>query len=197
MEQIAIGIAKGIDYLHSGCTQRILHLDIKPHNILLDHDFHPKISDFGLARICSNGQSKVDFSSNRGGTVGYIAPEIVSRTFGVVSHKSDVYSFGMLLLEITGKRKKIDSCVEDNEETCFLGRALHDDLDEIEMEEIDIDVKMKAMGEDESIVRKFTVVAQWCVQWNPNDRPSMKEVIKMLQEEVGRLQWPPRNRCPL
>ena len=57
LQDIAIGIAKGIEYLHQGCDQRILHLDIKPHNILLDHNFNPKISDFGLAKLCSKDQS--------------------------------------------------------------------------------------------------------------------------------------------
>ncbi|KAL6321138.1 hypothetical protein AAG906_012910 [Vitis piasezkii] len=89
---IAIGIAKGIEYLHQGCDQRILHLDIKPHNILLDHNFNPKISDFGLAKLCSKEQSAVSMTAARG-TMGYIAPEMLSRNFGNVSYKSDVYSF--------------------------------------------------------------------------------------------------------
>ncbi|RVW33830.1 Rust resistance kinase Lr10 [Vitis vinifera] len=83
LQEIAIGIAKGIEYLHQGCDQRILHFDIKPHNILLDHNFNPKISDFGLAKLCSKEQSAV------------------SMTF-----------FGMLLLEMVGGRKNIDVSVE-------------------------------------------------------------------------------------
>ncbi|KAL7229970.1 hypothetical protein ACSBR2_008507 [Camellia fascicularis] len=101
LHDIALGIAKGIDYLHQGCNQRILHFDIKPHNILLDHNFNPKISDFGLAKLCSKEQSVVSMTAARG-TMGYIAPEVFSRNFGKVSCKSDVYSFGMLLLEMVG-----------------------------------------------------------------------------------------------
>ncbi|WRX19260.1 Protein kinase domain - like 10 [Theobroma cacao] len=109
---IALGIAKGIEYLHQGCEQRILHFDIKPHNILLDHNFTPKISDFGLSKLCSKERSAVSKTAARG-TMGYIAPEVLSRNFGNVSYKSDVYSFGMLLLEMVGGRKNIDVTVEN------------------------------------------------------------------------------------
>ncbi|KAL8131412.1 hypothetical protein AgCh_007372 [Apium graveolens] len=74
LQEIAVGIAKGIEYLHQGCAQQILHFDIKPHNILLDQNFTPKISDFGLAKLCSKDQSIVSMTMARG-TIGYIAPE--------------------------------------------------------------------------------------------------------------------------
>ncbi|XXG78200.1 hypothetical protein AAC387_Pa08g2189 [Persea americana] len=99
LRDIAIGITKGIEYLHQGCDQRILHFDIKPHNILLDHNFNPKISDFGHAKLYSKEQSIVSMTAAKG-TIGYIAPEVFSRNFGNASHKSDVYSFGMMLLEM-------------------------------------------------------------------------------------------------
>ncbi|XP_028110449.1 rust resistance kinase Lr10-like [Camellia sinensis] len=73
------------------------------HNILLDHKFNAKISDFGLAKLCSNEQSAVSMTAARRIT-GYIAPEVFSRNFGNVSDKSDIYSFEMLLLEIVGVR---------------------------------------------------------------------------------------------
>ena len=108
MHKIAIGIAQGLEYLHRGCTTRIFHFDIKPHNILLDEDFCPKISDFGLAKLCSNKESIVSMLHARG-TIGYIAPEVFSRNFGRVSHKADVYSYGMLVLEMVWKRKTLDN----------------------------------------------------------------------------------------
>ncbi|XVF53414.1 hypothetical protein PTKIN_Ptkin05aG0097900 [Pterospermum kingtungense] len=101
LQDIAIGITKEIEYLHQGCDQRILHFDIRPHNILLDEKFTPKISNFGLAKLCSKDQSAVSMTAARG-TMGYIAPEVYSRNFGNVSYKSDVYSFGMMLLEMVG-----------------------------------------------------------------------------------------------
>ncbi|KAJ7959324.1 Receptor-like kinase [Quillaja saponaria] len=111
LQEIAVGIAKGIDYLHQGCDQRILHFDIKPHNVLLDQSFTPKISDFGLSKLCSKNHSTVSMTLARG-TMGYIAPEVFSRNFGNVSYKSDVYSYGMLLLEMVGGRKN-EMKVED------------------------------------------------------------------------------------
>ncbi|XP_048135908.1 LEAF RUST 10 DISEASE-RESISTANCE LOCUS RECEPTOR-LIKE PROTEIN KINASE-like 2.7 [Rhodamnia argentea] len=102
--QISLGIAHGLEYLHKGCNTRILHFDIKPQNILLDASYCPKISDFGLAKICPREESIVSFLGARG-TVGYIAPELIIRNIGGVSHKSDVYSYGMMVLEMVGKTK--------------------------------------------------------------------------------------------
>ena len=95
LQQIALAIEKGIDYHHEGCDYRILHFDINPRNVLLDNNFIPKISDFGLAKLCSKNQSTVSMTTARG-TSGYIAPEVFSRNFGNVSYKSDIYSYGML-----------------------------------------------------------------------------------------------------
>ncbi|KAI5342569.1 hypothetical protein L3X38_010444 [Prunus dulcis] len=71
LQYIALSVAKGIEYLHNGCDQRILHFDIKPHNVLLDENFNPKISDFGLSKLCANDQSAVSLTTARG-TMGYI-----------------------------------------------------------------------------------------------------------------------------
>ncbi|XP_028057549.1 rust resistance kinase Lr10-like, partial [Camellia sinensis] len=103
LEDIALGIAKGIEYLHLGCDQQIFHFDIKPHNILLDHKFNPKVSDFGQSKLCSKEQSAISMTTARS-AVGYIAHEVFSGNFGNVSYKSDVYSLGMLL-EMVGARQ--------------------------------------------------------------------------------------------
>ncbi|ESW14936.1 hypothetical protein PHAVU_007G030300 [Phaseolus vulgaris] len=118
LNDIAIGIAHGLEYLYRGCNFRILHFDIKPHNILLDEDFCPKIADFGLAKICPRKESMVSLFGARG-TAGYIAPEVFSRNFGVVSHKSDVYSYGMMVLEMVGRRKNIKTKVDRSSEIYF------------------------------------------------------------------------------
>lgn len=97
LQHIVLGIAKGIEYLHYGCDNRILHFDINLSNVLLDDNFIPKIIDFGLAKLCSKNQSTVSITAAKG-TLGYIAPEVLSRNFGSVSYKSDIYSFGMLKL---------------------------------------------------------------------------------------------------
>ncbi|KAK5802935.1 hypothetical protein PVK06_030568 [Gossypium arboreum] len=117
LHEIAIGIARGLEYLHRGCNTRILHLDVKPHNVLLDENFCPKISDFGLAKLCPK-ESVISVLDARG-KIGYIAPELFSRNFGRVSHKADVYSFGMMVLEIVGGRKNIDEFAKDSSELYY------------------------------------------------------------------------------
>ena len=82
--KIAIGIARGLEYLHRGCNTRILHVDIKPHNILLDENFCLKIFDFGLAKIYSREDSIISMVEARG-TIGYIAPELFCTNFGRLS----------------------------------------------------------------------------------------------------------------
>ncbi|XVF30336.1 hypothetical protein REPUB_Repub16aG0048400 [Reevesia pubescens] len=151
MQGVAIGIAKGIEYLHQGCDQRILHFDIKPHNILLDHNFNPKICDFGLAKLCSKDQSAVSMTTARG-TIGYIAPEVFSRNFGNVSYKSDVYSFGMLLLEMVGGRKNING-KDDNDVKAYYPEWIYNLLEDGEDRRIPIE------GEGNSkIAKKLAIV---------------------------------------
>ncbi|XP_021292569.1 rust resistance kinase Lr10-like [Herrania umbratica] len=184
LQDIALGIAKGIEYLHQGCEQRILHFDIKPHNILLDHNFTPKISDFGLAKLCSKEQSAVSMTAARG-TMGYIAPEVLSRNFGNVSYKSDVYSFGMLLLEMVGGRKNIDVTVENTSQVYF-PEWVYNHLDKGEELGIRIEDERQSL-----VARKLSIVGLWCIQWFPVDRPSMKAVIQMLEGEANSLTMPP------
>ena len=116
-QDIALGIATGIEYLHQGCDKKVLHFDIKPHNILLDYNFNPKISDFGLTKLCSMEQSIISMTVARG-TMGYIVPEMLWN-IGNVSYKSDVFSYGMLLLEMVGGRKNIDVIVDNTNQVYF------------------------------------------------------------------------------
>ncbi|KAI8005579.1 Rust resistance kinase Lr10 [Camellia lanceoleosa] len=182
LQGIALGIAEGIEYLHQGCDQRILHFDIKPHNILLDHNFNPKISDFGLAKLCSKEQSAVSMTVARG-TVGYIAPEVFSRNFGNVSCKSDVYSFGMLLLEMVGGRKNTHVTTQNTSEVYF-PEWIYDRLNHEQ------GIVVEEDG-DAKIVKKITIVGLWCIQWYPGDRPSMKVVVQMLEGDGDTLAMPP------
>ncbi|XP_028081603.1 rust resistance kinase Lr10-like [Camellia sinensis] len=183
LQEIAIGIAHGIEYLHQGCNLRILHFDIKPHNILLDGNFQPKISDFGLAKLCSKDQSVVSMTAARG-TTGYIAPELFSRNFGEVSYKSDVYSFGMLLLEMVGCRKNIDVTVE-NQSQIYFPEWIYERMRQ--GKELGLRVEMDG---DEEIAKKLANVGLWCIQWSPSDRPSMKRVVQMLEGDFRSVEMP-------
>ncbi|KAK3002277.1 hypothetical protein RJ639_021239 [Escallonia herrerae] len=184
LQDIALGIAKGIEYLHQGCDRRILHFDIKPHNILLDHNFNPKVADFGLAKLCSKEQSMVSMTAARG-TMGYIAPEVFSRNFGNVSHKSDVYSFGMMLLEMVGGRKNTDATVQNTSQAYF-PEWVYNRL--CEGEELGIKTEEEEHGQ---IAKRLTVVGLWCIQWYPMGRPSMKTVVQMLEGKGDTLSMPP------
>ncbi|XP_031248137.1 PR5-like receptor kinase [Pistacia vera] len=184
--RIAIGIARGLEYLHRGCSTRILHFDIKPHNILLDKDFCPKISDFGLAKICLKKESIISMTGARG-TIGYIAPEVVSRNFGEVSHKSDVYSYGMMVLEMVGGRKNIDVAVNRTSEIYF-PHWIYNCL------EVDDELELKGIEgeEDEESARKMIIVSLWCIQTNPSDRPTISRVVDMLEGSINSLRIPPK-----
>ena len=99
LQDIALGIAKGIEYFHQGCEQRILHFDIKPHNILLDHNFNPKISDFGLAKLCSKEQSAISMTIARG-TMGYIAQKCYLRILGMSPTSQTFIALGCYYLKL-------------------------------------------------------------------------------------------------
>ncbi|PWA85804.1 protein kinase-like domain, Concanavalin A-like lectin/glucanase domain protein [Artemisia annua] len=113
LHEIAVGTANGISYLHEQCSQRIVHYDIKPGNILLDSSFTAKVADFGLAKLCNRDSSHITMTGRRG-TPGYAAPELWMPF--PVTHKCDVYSFGMLLFEIIGRRRNVDVTVGDSQE---------------------------------------------------------------------------------
>jgi serine/threonine protein kinase len=185
MHGIALGVARGIQYLHQGCDMQILHFDIKPHNILLDENFTPKISDFGLAKLYPVGQSIVSLATKRG-TFGYMAPELFYENIGGVSYKADIYSFGMLLMEMAGRRKNLNAFADHSSQIYFPTWAydqLHDGKD----------IEMENSAEDEKkVVKKIIIVALWCIQLKPSDRPSMYKVIEMLEGEVEFLQMPPK-----
>ena len=184
LNEIALGIARGINYLHQGCDMQIVHFDIKPHNILLDSNFVPKVADFGLAKLFPKDNSFVPLSAMRG-TIGYIAPEMVSRSFGAISSKSDVYSFGMLLLEMAGGRRNADPHAGSSSQA-YYPSLVYGQLTGEQVGEISEDVNMHELE------KKLCVVGLWCIQMKPSDRPTMSEVIEMLEGDAGALQMPPR-----
>ncbi|KAL2550728.1 receptor serine/threonine kinase [Forsythia ovata] len=118
------------------------------------------------------------------GTIGYIAPEVLSRNFGRVSYKSDVYSFGMLLLEMVGGRKNNDPTA--NASQVYFPEWIFNQLSQ--GEELHIRIEE---GDDAIILKKLAIVGLWCIQWYPADRPSMKVVVQMLEGDGNNLTMPP------
>ncbi|XP_065868110.1 rust resistance kinase Lr10-like [Euphorbia lathyris] len=184
MHEISLGVARGIDYLHRGCEMQILHFDIKPHNILLDENFVPKVSDFGLAKLCATSDTTLTLTAARG-TIGYIAPELFYKNIGGVSYKADVYSFGMLLLEMVGKKKNLNAETGHSSQTYFPNWVYN--------EVVDGKVAIKnAKDGEEKLVKKMVTVALWCIQMKPSDRPSMNKVLEMLEADSESLPVPPK-----
>ncbi|XP_059455758.1 LEAF RUST 10 DISEASE-RESISTANCE LOCUS RECEPTOR-LIKE PROTEIN KINASE-like 2.1 [Corylus avellana] len=184
--KIALGIAHGLEYLHRGCNTRILHFDIKPYNILLDENFCPKISDFGLAKICPKEVSIISMLDARG-TIGYVALELTCRNIGKVSHKSDVYSYGMMVSEMVRGRKNIDTEVDRTSEL-FFPHWIYKRL------ELDEELGLHGLMNEEhhESARKMIIVSLWCIQIDPSNRPPMNRVLDMLKGSLDSLQIPPK-----
>lgn len=186
--RIAVGSARAIAYLHDECRDRewVLHCDIKPENILLGDDFCPKISDFGLAKL-QKREDMVTMSRIRG-TRGYMAPEWVRSER--ITPKADVYSFGMVLLEIvSGWRNFVmpeSAAVLASEEWYFPAWAHTKAFGEGRVEEI-LDRQIRRCYDNRAhleTIDRTVKTAMWCLQDQPEKRPSMWTVAKMLQGTV-------------
>lgn len=190
--EIALAVAHAIEYLHHGCELRILHLDIKPQNVLLDQNFNPKISDFGLAKVHSRNKSVVTMTGARG-TIGYIAPEIFLRNLGNPSHKSDVYSYGMLLLEMVGGRNHLERTMNTSSSEAYFPDRIYNNLIE-DQSDLKHDTEISLVEDEEAacIARKMAMVGLWCIQINPRDRPSMTKVLEMFSGNMETIPVPPK-----
>ncbi|RID54075.1 hypothetical protein BRARA_G01427 [Brassica rapa] len=186
---IALGVAKGIEYLHYSCKTRIVHFDIKPQNVLLDGNLRPKVADFGLAKLCEKQESILSLLDTRG-TVGYIAPELFSRMYGSVSHKSDVYSYGMLVLEMVGARNKRVENADENNSSVYFPDSIYEDL---EIGNSTRFLSDEITQEEEDLAKKMILIGLWCVQLRPSDRPSMNKVVEMMEGSLDTLKAPPKH----
>ncbi|MCO5568481.1 hypothetical protein L7F22_022180 [Adiantum nelumboides] len=205
---IAAGVARGIAYLHHECSPPILHCDIKPQNVLLDENFTPKVADFGFAtRFGEPDQSHLTMSSIRG-TRGYMAPDWLKS--GGITPKADVYSFGMLLLElIHGLNTTGDdhmSLIEWGFDCLAAGYVPHSHLHECASAHhnrsdnvLDVDPKLDtqlqlAHEKQEECTKEQQLhllrLALWCVHQLPACRPSMADVVQMI-EGSGDINDPP------
>ncbi|OAY74779.1 G-type lectin S-receptor-like serine/threonine-protein kinase [Ananas comosus] len=180
--RIAIGIARGLAYLHEKCKDFIIHCDIKPENILLDEQFCPRIADFGMAKLFTRDGSRV--LTTMRGTIGYLAPEWISGL--AITHKADVYSFGMMLFEIISGRRNTERS-EDGTYVYFPTWAAAK-IHEGEVACL-LDNKLKGEANSEELERACRV-ACWCIQELESSRPAMGLVVQML-EGVQEVNMPP------
>ncbi|KAL5573947.1 hypothetical protein UlMin_023544 [Ulmus minor] len=172
-KKIILDIAKGLAYLHEDCRQKIIHLDIKPHNILLDENFNAKVSDFGLSKLINRDESQV--LTTMRGTPGYLAPEWQQLR---VTVKVDVYSFGIVLLEIITKRRNVDR--SRSESSFHLLQMLQKKAEEEQLIEIVEDLEEDMVNNLEEVVRMIKIGA-WCLQNDHTKRPLMSTVVKVLE----------------
>ncbi|XP_065867839.1 receptor-like serine/threonine-protein kinase ALE2 isoform X2 [Euphorbia lathyris] len=173
--KIAFGAARGLAYLHEDSSPRVIHRDFKSSNILLEHDFTPKVSDFGLARAAMEEGNK-HISTHVMGTFGYLAPEYAMT--GHLLVKSDVYSYGVVLLELLTGRKPVDFSQPPGQENLVAyARPL---LTSKEGLETMVDPAIKyAVSYD--TVSKVAAIASMCVQPEVSHRPFMGEVVQALK----------------
>jgi hypothetical protein len=171
--QIALGIARGLHYLHEKCRDCIIHCDIKPENILLDNKLVAKVADFGLAKLMGRDFSRV--LTTMRGTVGYLAPEWITGT--AITTKADVYSYGMMLFEIVSgrrnARRRQDSTVD------FFPLLAARMLAEGELDGV-VDIRLGTQV-DLAEVERVCKVACWCIQDDESARPSMAMVVQVLE----------------
>ncbi|XP_071734321.1 uncharacterized protein [Rutidosis leptorrhynchoides] len=172
--KIVLGVAQGICYLHHDCDPVIVHRDLKPSNILLDSEMEARVADFGVAKLiqCDESMSVI------AGSYGYIAPEYAYTL--QVDEKSDIYSFGVVLMEIISGKTSVNSEFGDGNSIVDWVRS------KMKTKEGIRDVLDKNAGASCSSVREEMMlllrVALLCTSRNPADRPSMRDVVSMLQE---------------
>ncbi|KAI4336486.1 hypothetical protein L6164_015008 [Bauhinia variegata] len=173
-KRVAFGTACGLEYLHEHCIPKIIHRDLKAANILLDDDFEAVLGDFGLAKLVDTRLTHV--TTQIRGTMGHIAPEYLST--GKSSEKTDVFGYGITLLELVTGQRAIDLSRLEEEEDVLLLDHIKKLLRENRLEDI---VDRNLEGYDPKEVEAVVQVALLCAQGSPEERPTMSEVVKMLQ----------------
>ncbi|XP_058786998.1 probable LRR receptor-like serine/threonine-protein kinase At5g10290 isoform X1 [Vicia villosa] len=180
---VALGTARGLEYLHEQCDPKIIHRDVKAANILLDGDFEAVVGDFGLAKLVDVQRTNV--TTQIRGTMGHIAPEYLST--GKSSEKTDVFSYGVMLLELVTGQRAIDfSRLEDEDDVLLL-----DHVKKLQREKkldaiVDSNLKKEYNIEE---VEMIVQVALLCAQAMPEERPAMSEVVRMLEGEGLTERW--------
>ncbi|CAL9124120.1 unnamed protein product [Musa textilis] len=176
--RIALGAARGLEYLHEAAAPRILHRDIKSTNILLDDKYRAKITDLGMAKhLMTDDLTSCSSSPARMlGTFGYFAPEYA--IVGRASRKSDVFSFGVVILELITGRKPIFKSSNKEEDSLVIWATTRLQNSKLVVSELpDLLLKGKFPEEEMQIMGHL---ARECLQWDPDLRPTMSEIVQIL-----------------
>ncbi|KAM7514743.1 hypothetical protein LguiA_004326 [Lonicera macranthoides] len=197
---IAIGTAKGLRFLHEECRgSPIIHRDLRPSNILLTHDFVPMLGDFGLARW---KKSDSPVQTRILGTFGYLAPEYAEN--GIISVRTDVFAFGIVLIQLISGRKALDSTREEDQQSLrqWCTFYLSDSSADMWLSDYDLECCLVAIQAAPLIERlalhelidphledsydtyelyHMARTAYLCIKSEPEKRPSMGEVVRLLE----------------
>ncbi|KAI6692087.1 hypothetical protein NL676_019797 [Syzygium grande] len=182
-KRVALGAARGLEYLHEHCNPKIIHRDVKAANVLLDEDFEAVVGDFGLAKLVDVRQTNV--TTQVRGTMGHIAPEYLST--GKSSERTDVFGYGIMLLELVTGQRAIDfSRLEEEDDVLLL-----DHVKKLEREKRLDAIVDRNLGRNYNMqeVEMMIKVALLCTQASPEERPAMSDVVRMLEGEGLAERW--------
>lgn len=185
--EIALGTAKGLAYLHEECLEWVLHCDVKPENILLSDDYHPKVADFGLSKLLIRDDIVNSNFSRIRGTRGYMAPEWVFNL--PITSKVDVYSYGIVVLEMVTGRSPSGGPVNSDSGGMeprglvnWVRENWHPSNRKSSQTQLLLDPGMNMNGEcDVEKMATLIEVALQCAEEDKEARPTMSQVVDMLQ----------------
>ncbi|XP_064978148.1 LRR receptor kinase SERK2-like [Musa acuminata AAA Group] len=182
-KRVALGTARGLEYLHEHCSPKIIHRDVKAANVLLDEDFEAVVGDFGLAKLVDVRKTSV--TTQVRGTMGHIAPEYLST--GKSSERTDVFGYGIMLLELVTGQRAIDfSRLEEEDDVLLLDHVKKLQKEKRLGDIVDRNLNNEYDGQE---VEMMIQVALLCTQASPEDRPTMSEVVRMLEGEGLAERW--------
>ncbi|AES92794.2 Serine/Threonine kinase PBS1 [Medicago truncatula] len=173
--KISLGAAQGLEYLHCQVDPPVIHRDLKSSNILLEHDFSAKLSDFGLAKLGPVGDD-THVSTRVMGTEGYCALEYAMT--GKLTKQSDIYSFGVVLLELITGRRALDTSREAGEQ--YLVAWCLPYLNEPREFMHKVDPLLQGHFPNRGL-RRLLLIIDMCLRENPRERPTIGEIVDALK----------------